>query len=61
MILLSSSLETDPPETTVSIFFSRNCDSHNQNSQLKIENKGSWKVEEAILWLLCKILRDSKV
>ena len=36
MILLSSPLKNDPPpETTVSIFFSRNWDSHNQNSQLK--------------------------
>ena len=35
MILLSSPLKNDPPETTVSIFFSRNWNSHNQTSQLK--------------------------
>ena len=35
MILLSSPLKNDPPETMVSMFFSRNRDSHNQNSQLK--------------------------
>ena len=35
MILLSSPLKNDPPETAVSIFFSRNSDSYNQNSQLK--------------------------
>ena len=35
MILLSSPLKNDPLETTVSIIFSRNWDSHNQNSQLK--------------------------
>ena len=34
MILLSS-LKNGPPETTVSVFFSQNWDSHNQNSQLK--------------------------
>ena len=27
--------KNDPPETTVSIYFSRNSDSHNQNNQLK--------------------------
>ena len=35
MILLSSPVKNDTPETTVSIFFSRNCDSHNQTSQLR--------------------------
>ena len=35
MILLSSPLKNDPLETTVTIFFSRNWDSHNQHSQLK--------------------------
>ena len=39
MILLSSPLKNDPLKTTVSIFFSQNWDSHNQNSQLKKSEK----------------------
>ena len=35
MILLSNPSKDDPLETMVSIFFSRNLDSHNQNSQFK--------------------------
>ena len=33
MILLSSPLKFDPGGDMVSIIFSRNCNSHNQNSQ----------------------------
>ena len=35
MILLSIPLKYDPVGNVVSIFFSWNCNSHNQNSQFK--------------------------
>ena len=52
MILLSSHLKNDPPpKTMASIFFSRNWDNHNQNSQLKKfeENLSSASVDNESL------------
>ena len=59
MILLSSPLKNDPLETTVSIFFSRNLDIHNQNSQLKMFEKICCQLLSTMNVL--KTLRDSKV